>query len=254
MKIRKKIIILISVLALLAVLFEGCINNVNDKNKKDLSKVEKQKENEERPKGPEAIKDRIISSLNKKYGKEFLPMSLVDNDWQNVTDELTVYPKGGDKNKEAFSAIGKMEDGKYTIYDTYVCQLISGEYEDRVKKIAEEFFPQCKVEVVFEDIVFPNEFGINTKLQDIIDAGVKYSPTPYIEVAPTLGSVEEFDKKVDLFVKKMVDNKLQGGLLIYYLKENNLNVTHNDMNHNTYQKGREIAIKQDFSIKEYNYN
>lgn len=112
MKIRKKIIILISVLALLVVLFEGCINNVNDKNKKDLSKVEEQKESEERPKGPEEIKDRIISFLNKKYGKEFVPISLIDKDWQNANDELWVYPKGGDRDKDAFVTYGEVEDGK----------------------------------------------------------------------------------------------------------------------------------------------
>jgi hypothetical protein len=229
----------------------GCMNKVNDKNQKDSSKVEEQKESEERPKGPEAIKDRIISFLNKKYGKEFVAISLIDNDWQNNNNELRVYPKGGDKDKDVFAAFGQMEDGKYTIYDTYVCQLIRDEYKDRVKNIAKEFFPQCKVEIGFSGDVFPNEFGINTKLQDIIDAGsdVKYDPTVYIMVAPTLGSVEKFDEKADLFVQEMAKNRLQGSPLIYYLKENNINLTRKDMNPKTYQKRREITIKQDFSIE-----
>ncbi|AQR92971.1 hypothetical protein [Clostridium saccharoperbutylacetonicum] len=248
MKTRKKIIILISVLALLVVLFEGCINNVN--NKKDSSKVEEQKESEERPKGPEAVKDRIISFLNEKYGKEFIAISLTNNDWQDITDELWVYPKGGDKKKDAFGASGQVQNGEYTIYDDYVSVLVRDEYEDRIQKIAKEFFPQCKLDISFE-FSLPNKFGINTKLQDIIDAGseVKYDPTVRIMVAPTLGSVEEFDEKADLFVQEMAKNRLQGSPLIYYLKEDNLNLTFDDMDTKTYQKRREITIKQDFSIE-----
>ncbi|WP_238917774.1 hypothetical protein [Clostridium sp. YIM B02555] len=241
----------VSISILLVGMCGGCMNKVNDKNQKDSSKVEEQKESEERPKGPEAIKDRIISFLNKKYGKEFLPMSLVDNDWQNVNDELWVYPKGGDKDKEAFAAFGQMEDGKYYICDNYVSLLVRDEYKNRIKKIAEEFFPQCKVDVAFSSFSFPNKFGINTKLQDIIDAGsdVKYDPTVYIMVAPTLGSVEKFNEKADLFVQEMAKNRLQGSPLIYYLKEDNLNLTFDDMDSKTYQKRREITIKQDFSIE-----
>ncbi|WP_238917776.1 hypothetical protein [Clostridium sp. YIM B02555] len=243
----------VSISILLVGMCGGCMNKVNDKNQKDSSKVEEQKENEERPKGPEAIKDRIISSLNKKYGKEFLPISLIDKDWQNANDELWVYPKGGDRDKDAFVTYGEVEDGKYNVYDTYVCQLIRGEYEERVRKIVEEFFPQCKVEVSFTSDTFPNEFGINTKLQDIIDAGskVKYDPTVRIMVAPTLGSVDEFDKKADLVAKKIADSKLQGSLINFYLNENNLNLKFSDMNNKTYQKRRAIDINKDFSIENY---
>ncbi|AGF54065.1 hypothetical protein B0P06_001876 [Clostridium saccharoperbutylacetonicum] len=240
----------VSISILLVGMCGGCMNKVNDKNQKDSSKVEEQKENEERPKGPEAVKDRIISFLNEKYGKEFIPISLTNNDWQNITDELWVYPKGGDKKKDAFGASGQVQNGKYTIYDDYVSVLVRDEYEDRIQKIAKEFFPQCKLDISFE-FSLPNKFGINTKLQDIIDAGseVKYDPTVRIMVAPTLGSVEEFDKKVDLFDQKMADNKLQGSPIIFYLKENNLDLKFEDMNIRTYQKRRAIYIDEYFNIK-----
>lgn len=255
MKISRRSMSALSIMILILVMCGGCMSQEKNKVTKDSEKVKDQvtkaSEEDKVAAGPEEIKDKIISFLEKKYGKEFQPISLSDNEWPNYQDKLWVYPKGGDKEKDKFFAIGKSEDGEYEIGDTYVCQLIRGEYEERVREIAKDFFPQCRVDVVLTATIFPDEFTSNSTLQDVINAGAEYNPTVHIKVAPTFENIEQFDKTVDLFAKKMAESKLQGSPIIYYLWGNDVNLDNMAMDKSTFQKRRAFAIKQDFSIKNY---
>eukprot|EP00831_Metopus_contortus_P031839 TRINITY_DN2586_c0_g1_i6.p2 TRINITY_DN2586_c0_g1~~TRINITY_DN2586_c0_g1_i6.p2 ORF type:complete len:222 (+),score=34.44 TRINITY_DN2586_c0_g1_i6:447-1112(+) len=193
----------------------GCMNE----EEKDNKKIKEQEAN-----GPEEIKDQIIGFLEKKYGKEFVPLSLEIDRWPYHWDDLSAYPKGGDKEKDSFNAYRQKKDGKYVFSDSYFGVLIHDEYVERIKDIAKVYFPECEVSVDYVSNSFPNELDSNCTLQDAIDMNVKYDPSVSIIVAPVFNSIEEFDKNVDLFMLQLVKNRIEGIINISYFKDNNIKV------------------------------
>eukprot|EP00831_Metopus_contortus_P031840 TRINITY_DN2586_c0_g1_i8.p1 TRINITY_DN2586_c0_g1~~TRINITY_DN2586_c0_g1_i8.p1 ORF type:complete len:334 (+),score=73.44 TRINITY_DN2586_c0_g1_i8:91-1092(+) len=220
----------------------GCMN----KEEKDNKKVKEQEAN-----GPEEIKDQIIAFLEKKYGKEFVPLSLEIDRWPYHWDDLSAYPKGGDKEKDSFCAYRQEKDGKYVFSDTYFGLIVHDEYEQKVKEIANKYFSKYQVDVSFEGDIFSNELNCNSKLQDAIDCGEKIDPTIKIKVAPTFNSIGDFDKQVDLFIQEMIEKKLQSSILVFYLWNEDFDTNYID--NTSFQKIREINIFSDFTFKEYQF-
>eukprot|EP00831_Metopus_contortus_P031832 TRINITY_DN2586_c0_g1_i1.p2 TRINITY_DN2586_c0_g1~~TRINITY_DN2586_c0_g1_i1.p2 ORF type:complete len:254 (+),score=40.59 TRINITY_DN2586_c0_g1_i1:525-1286(+) len=218
----------------------GCMNE----EEKDNKKIKEQEAN-----GPEEIKDQIIGFLEKKYGKEFVPLSLEIDRWPYHWDDLSAYPKGGDKEKDSFCAYRQEKDGKYVFSDTYFGLIVHDEYEQKVKEIANKYFPQNKTMVIFGSDIFPNELGINSTLKDLIDMNVNYDPKLEVVVVPTFKNIEQFDKQVDLFMKEITDNKLRGIALTFYLKGYDLDVDIT-FDESSYQRRREIYIRPDFTLSE----
>eukprot|EP00831_Metopus_contortus_P031838 TRINITY_DN2586_c0_g1_i5.p1 TRINITY_DN2586_c0_g1~~TRINITY_DN2586_c0_g1_i5.p1 ORF type:complete len:163 (+),score=46.27 TRINITY_DN2586_c0_g1_i5:91-579(+) len=84
MKLIKRIVSIICTFILITGM-GGCMNE----EEKDNKKIKEQEAN-----GPEEIKDQIIGFLEKKYGKEFVPLSLEIDRWPYHWDDLSAYPKG----------------------------------------------------------------------------------------------------------------------------------------------------------------
>lgn len=242
MKIIKRSISLLSMIILITGVY-GCMNQEKDKVIKDPEEVKDQLTT-----NPEESKDQIIAFLEKKYGKEFVPLSIEMDRWPYQWDELSVYPKGGDKEKDGFNAYRERKDDKYLFSDSYFGVLIHDEYEQKIREIAKEYFPECKITIIFASDIFPNELTSKSTLKDLIDMNIDYNPTIKIKVAPTLKNVEQFDEEVNLFIKKVIENKLRGTNLIFYLKDNNLDVDITD--DSVYQKRRGIFITHDFTASE----
>lgn len=195
---------------------------------------------------PDETRDQILSFLEKKYGKEFVPMSIEMDRWPYHYDDLVAYPKGGDRKKEYFEAYRERKNGKYVYSDCYFSVLIHDEYEEKISEIAKEFFPQNKVVVNGVSDSFPNELNSKSTLQDALDMKA-YAPSVNVRVAPTLSNIDEFNEKVDLFIKKLVDNKMRGAMNVEYFKNNNLDV--NEVTSTMYYKDRQFYIDSNYNIK-----
>lgn len=240
MKILKRSISLLSMMILIIGVC-GCMNKEKDKVTKNAEEVKVTT-------NPEEAKEQIIGFLEKKYGKEFVPLSIEMDRWPYHWDDISVYPKDGDKEKDGFNAYRERKDDKYVFSDSYFGVLIHDEYEQKIQEIAKEYFPDCKITIIFASDIFPNELTSNSTLKDLIDMNIDYNPTIKIKVAPTFENVEQFNEKVDLFIKKVIENKLRGTNLIFYLKDNNLDVDITD--DSVYQKRRGIFITHDFTASE----
>ena len=241
MKRLKKSISLLSIIILI-IGVSGCMKQEN-KVTKDSAGLKITTDSEE-------IKDQIIGFLEEKYDKEFTPGGFVEENTRLASrNTLMVYPKGGDKQKELFEAYREMKDDKYEFSDSYFGVLIHDEYVEKIRGIAKEFFPQCVVEVNNTTDSLPNELDLNSTLQDVLDMNVEYDPVISLNVAPTFNSIEEFDKNVDLFIPKLIENKMKGNIVVHYFNNDNLNV---DIVENRFvQKRKSFYINSDFKIKEF---
>jgi uncharacterized protein YxeA len=198
---------------------------------------------------PDETRDQILSFLEKKYGKEFVPMSIEMDRWPYHYDNLRAYPKGGERKKEYFDAYRERKNGKYVYSDSYFGVLIRDEYEEKVKGIADEFFPECRVSTSYSSDSLPNKLNSKSTLQDAIDMNAGYVPIVSIIVAPTFKNVDEFDKNVDLFMPKLSKNDIEGTVNITYLKNNDINV--DKIEDSMCQKERRFTIYSQSGIKEY---
>lgn len=195
----------------------------------------------------EKAQKQIVSYLEKKYDKKFTVINVKGKEFlDNNNVDLFVYPEGGDREKDRFTATRKDGDGKYVFEDNYFELLIKGEYEEKVHEIAKEFFPECKVSASFEGKSFPDEFNSKSTLQDVINKGEDIDSLMRIVVAQSSISMDEFDNKVDLFAKKMVENKLPTTVKVFYLYDNNLD---SDLDGDfKYQKAKFIMVNKDLTI------
>ncbi|MDS0525621.1 hypothetical protein NNC19_08025 [Clostridium sp. SHJSY1] len=198
----------------------------------------------------ERAQKQIVSYLEKKYDKKFTVINVKGKEFlDNNNVDLFVYPEDGDREKDRFTATRKNGDEGYIFEDNYFELLIKDEYQEKVHEIAKEFFPECKVSASFEGKCFPYEFNSKSTLQDVIDKGEDIDSLMRIFVAPTLSGIDDFDKKVDLFVKKMSENKLPTSVSVFYLSDHNLDSDF--YGEFKYQKVRFMTINKDLTIEEY---
>lgn len=197
---------------------------------------------------PKKAQEQMISFLDKKYGKEFEVIDNYMDLWPYHYDSLRVYPKGGNKKTDYFDVYMEKKYGVYEEFsDSYFGVLTHDDYVEKINGIASEFFPEFKVVAGYTSETSPNKYTNASQLQQALDEKV-YKRGLSMRVAPTLNSVDEFNEKVDLFVKKLAKNKIRGAINIQYFKENKLDV---DMvTSSMYYKDRQFYINSDFDVDE----
>lgn len=168
---------------------------------------------------PEAIKAEMMEHLEKKYGEEFVPLSLTLSGFAYSYDQLRAYPKSGSE-QDAFDIWGtRMKDGTYSIRDGYFGIYIRPQYEEMMSRFAQEIYKDSKVFVSFGEGVFPDWLTKATKLEEIYREGETFNSDSVIFVKESSAAGKDDEASLNQIAKRMIQHKMVGDVRLYVVKD-----------------------------------
>lgn|GEM_PF-6233694 len=171
-----------------------------------------------RNRDPEAIKERMLSHLQQKYGEEFVPVNLTLSGFAYSYDNLTAYPKKGSQS-DAFEVWGtQMKDGSYQISDGYFGKYIKPKYEAVMSGLVGESYSTFKLYTDFGEGVLPDRLNKDTNIEEIYAPGETVSSDTVVFVKED--AVKEADVEASLIklAQKMREKKLVGFVQLFVVR------------------------------------
>ncbi|WP_334073393.1 MULTISPECIES: hypothetical protein [Paenibacillus] len=172
-----------------------------------------------RNRDPEAIKERMLSHLQQKYGEEFVPVSLTLSGFAYNYDNLSAYPKQGTQS-DAFEVWGtQMKDGSYRISDGYFGKYIRPEYEAAMSGLIEEMYSTFKLYTNFGEGVLPDRLNKETKIEEIYAPGETVSSDTVVFVKQeAVRNPADVEASLVELAKKMREKKLVGFVQLFVVR------------------------------------
>ena len=190
---------------------------------------------------PVALRMQMLEFVEKKYDMKFIATYFTIG---NGNSRLNVYPKGGDKEKEIISVIGTQnkKTNKYEDYeDNYSAIKMADKYKEKLEELLNPYFESYSVEVRADMCYLPNEFGLDSSYEDVLDQEIEYEPHVFIKVAKNPDSVDEFNSKVEKLKGDIANNKINGLIVFFHLTGDDL--THEVTSYESYDVRRFIRFK-----------
>ncbi|WP_223068049.1 hypothetical protein [Paenibacillus caui] len=164
---------------------------------------------------PEVIKDEMMAYLEKKYGEEFVPLSLSFSDFAYSYDRLYAYPKKGTE-KDAFEVWGtRKDDGSYSMSDGYFAKYIRPEYETVMSGFVSEIYKDFKLYTDFNEGIMPDRLNKNTKIEEIYNKDELFFSDTVIFVKESSAKGIDDEESLRTIAEKMQAKKMVGSVRIY---------------------------------------
>jgi hypothetical protein len=155
--------------------------------------------------------------LKEKYGEEFGAFDITESGWGRGHDEIYLYPKIGNKEKDKFTVWGTLRDDKcYGMHDGYFGVIIRDEYEAVMSGFVKEIYKDFKLYINFDSgIVHPDRLNKETKINEIYNKDESFASYTTIFVKQSSAEGINTAESLKRIAKKMKENKLAGKVIIY---------------------------------------
>ncbi|WP_435924236.1 hypothetical protein [Paenibacillus sp. DYY-L-2] len=209
-------------------------------------------------KDPEAIKDKMLTFLEEKYGEEFLPIAFESGGYAYSFDTLWAYPKNGTQ-EDRFEIRGSRTKNGYEFSDGYFGIYIKPKYEALLRRFVAEVYRDFKLFTSFSEGVWSDELNKNTKIEDIHSKDQLFGSSTVIFVNESSTKGIDDEEGIRRIAEKMKEHKMVGNVRVYVVfddkfdavKLNALNATP-DERKELYPRHRQIIrVTQELEVKKY---
>lgn len=172
----------------------------------------------------EKMQKQALAHVEKKYNEEFVIIGVESREIlqsiSNSEDTIWIYPKGGDKENDAFQVVcTHNSDGSDTFKDDYFGILLKDEYEKELREIGDKYFSDFEASVFFDGQYFPEEFKSRCSIKEAIDDGADLFPTVRILTTTSLNDKSNFYKLSDSFVNDMASKGLAANVNVFCMDD-----------------------------------
>ena len=163
-------------------------------------------------KSDEAIRDDILERLHKKYGVEFVAISLV----RGYEYSLYCYPKGGDPEADLVKAIIREDKGKEREYlDTYFGIIIREEFEADILSVLSDIDVPKAVFLDSQREYYKEQFDGTKNYSDYKEWLREGNPwRPRVTVVLGLDNVDEAESYANQIFGKASDGGVRGFITV----------------------------------------
>lgn len=164
-----------------------------------------------------------LKRFEERYGVDYeILYTEVIGDSREHRNEINIFVEDYMEEGEKARIKSWKEKGKAVSSDDFFGFVIRDDYEERVKKIAEEEYQNVKVYADFSYCIVRNDaLTINSTLEDAYELGEKVFPDIDIVVVPDEGE-NAYQEKGERIANRLREENLQGSIEIYPVSEEDM--------------------------------